>query len=100
MFEQIKKYLDRPFPSFENNSTKVLMPISFCGFVFLFLYIFQPFAISDSPENVFFHSLGFSLITFAVSIINNYGLPLIFTKTFDVVKTNIYWFTMRSIQYY
>lgn len=99
MFEQISIYLNKPFPSFENSRTKVLMPISFGGFVFLFLYIFQPFSISDSPENAFFHSLSFSLITFAISIINNFSLPLIFTKTFDGdnfrVKHNLYaslWF--------
>ncbi len=93
MFEQLKNYLNKPTAFVESKSTQILMSVFFGLFVFLFLYIFKPFGISDFPETVLIKCLGYGLITLFIMLINSFLLPLVLPKLFDPntfkVKNNI-----------
>jgi len=83
MFEQLKNYINKPTAFVESKSTQILMSVFFGLFVFLFLYIFKPFGISDFPKTVLIKCLGYGLITFFIMLINSFLLPLILPKLFD-----------------
>jgi hypothetical protein len=61
----LKKPFPEQFSSFGAPATVVIISL----FVTLFLYIFQPFGISDLESEKFIICLGFGLITFVASII-------------------------------
>lgn len=81
--DQIKSWLNRPFPNLEKNSIKIILSVSFSVFVFLFLLIFQPFGIDDIQFYKPLFILGFSAITFSIMMIAMYISPLIFKRFFD-----------------
>lgn len=83
MLKKLKEYLDTPYffnPSF---NFKLKVSIIFGGFIFLFLYVFQPFYISFYTEIILEFTLGISLIAFAGILFFLTISPLIFKKFFN-----------------
>lgn len=109
MIKKLKKYLATPY--FFNPSFIFKLKVStlFGGFIFLFLYIFQPFYISFYPEIIFEFTLGIGLITFVGILFFLTVSPLIFKKFFNedtwTIGKNILFiligiFFMSSVIYY
>lgn len=81
--DQIKSWLNRPFPNLEKKSIRIILSVSFSVFIFLFLLIFQPFGIDDIQFYKPLFILGFSAITFLIMMIAMFISPLIFKQFFD-----------------
>lgn len=81
--ELIKNWLDRPFPLQEAGHNKYIHNFLFAAFIYLFLLIFQPFGISDIQHYKAVYLLGFFLITFIISLLSEWLLPLIFRTAFN-----------------
>lgn len=83
MIQKLKNYLATPY--FFNPSFIFKLKVSavFGGFVFLFLYIFQPFYISFYPEIIFEFTLGIGLIIFLGILFFLTISPLLFKKFFN-----------------
>ena len=83
MIKKLKDYLATPYffnPSF---IFKLKVSVLFGGFVFLFLYVFQPFYISFYLEIIFEFTFGIGLITFAGILLFLTVSPLLFKKFFN-----------------
>ncbi|NLR94509.1 LytTR family DNA-binding domain-containing protein [Flammeovirga agarivorans] len=85
--------LNAAFPLIEDNKIKSIASFLFGLFVFIFLYIFQPFGIADV---VFYKPLligGYALITICNVAFCFFILPKIFTKIFNPEK----WTVLKAI---
>jgi len=89
MLNHIKEYLNRPLPAIESPRIRFLGAIFFGIFIFLFLWIFQPFSISKYEDEVLQVSFGYGFITFLVVLINLFILPIVFKKFFNPEKWTI-----------
>ncbi len=69
--------LKKPFPLAENWLVYIWQVAWISLFVFLFLYIFQPFDISTIPNNKFLTCLGFGLANFIACIIYEFIIRLL-----------------------
>lgn len=89
----MNEYLNKPLPFIENKKHRLLTSLSFSAFIFVFLYVFQPFGMSNVVYNLPIFILGFFCITFFVLMFSFFVLPFIFKKFFDfdkwTVKKNI-----------
>ncbi|MEM9886750.1 MAG: LytTR family DNA-binding domain-containing protein [Bacteroidota bacterium] len=74
----------------KKNWRKVLL---ISGFVFFFLYVFQPFQIDEYLGNTFLLVLGYAGVTFVVTALFVVILPKIFTDFFSTEK----WTTQKEI---
>lgn len=97
LFNWIKK------PYFFINSTKLNLIICIgCGlFIFIFLYIFQPFGIHLIENDILLYTLGFGFVTFAVQTFFFILLPYLYKDFFDdenwtVGKNIIFLFSLVS----
>lgn len=81
--KSILSWLSTPY--YFNPSIKFKLKTSFIFglFVFIFLYIFKPFALATLEEILFEYTLGIGLITFIGSFTAFYIPPLLFKKYFD-----------------
>ncbi|MBN2747034.1 MAG: LytTR family transcriptional regulator [Bacteroidales bacterium] len=66
------------------------MSIYFGFFVFLFLYIFQPFGIYGEGVDVLIVSAGFGLVTLIIMLINHYLYPVLIPNYFNPDKWTIF----------
>ena len=93
MLKRLKNYINKPTAFIDDKSTQLLMSAFFGLFVFIFLYIFQPFGISKYPDTVLVKCLGYGGVTFIVMLVNAFIMPLVIPKLFDnntfKVKNNI-----------
>lgn len=81
MMNKIAKYLKQPYPVPE-NSWRFIIPITF--FVVIFLYVFQPFGLSNFNSNYkIFILLGYGLVTFLVQLLVLLVLPRFFKSFFN-----------------
>jgi len=101
MLKSLIKYWNKPTVFIECKATRFLMSFLFGLFVFLFLYIFQPYGISNYPESVLIKCLGYGLVTFVIMLVNSFLLPLLLPKMFNPntfkVKNNVFislWFLL------
>lgn len=81
--------LNAPFPLLQSNKVKLISSVSFGLFVFGFLYIFQPFGISEVQ---FYKPLfigGYALITFCCVAFSFFALPYILKSTFNPDKWTV-----------
>ncbi len=76
----------KPYPFVTTTKQKLLMSLVFGKIVFLFLYIFKPFGISNLENNLVSYTLGFGLITFIITLFNLFIFPFIFPKFFNPNK--------------
>lgn len=90
MFTRIKTYLLQPYP-YEYNIRRSLKTAGLAGiFIFLFLYIFQPFNLNQitspfKPLIIF----GFGIVTFVVLLFHSLMLPKIFPKSYQEERWTI-----------
>ncbi len=83
MLNTIKEYLNRPLPAIESPKIRFLGALFFGVFIFLFLWIFQPFGISKYEDVAMQISLGYGLVTFIIVLLNLFILPIIFRNFFN-----------------
>lgn len=95
----VLSWLKKPY--FFNNSPKFNLLLSFgVGFfIFLFLYLFRPFGMSNILNNKILYTGGFGLVTFFIQSFFYIVLPLVFKdffnpKTWTVGKNVIFLFLM------
>lgn len=95
MIDKIKKFLNQPYP-FDYDFEKVVKGAAGCGlFVFLFLYIFDPFGKQENIipfiENIIL--VGYGLITFIILFIAGlifiYFIPSVFNEENWKIKNEI-----------
>lgn len=65
----IFKKLKESYPDSSSLSSFFWGSLGVGGFIFLFLFLFQPFGIATVPKNTFGVCAGFGLITFAISLL-------------------------------
>jgi len=79
--KQVQNYFERPFPLIVENKAKWWTSIRIGLFIFLFLYIFQPFQLS-SYSSVLTITAGYGFIAFASTAIFLFIVPLFFPSYF------------------
>lgn len=99
MYKKLIAYLNKPFPIMITGSRKLMMPLGFGAFIFLFLYIFKPFGLSANFDEILFASLGFGIITTIISLANNFILPTILPKIFGHKSYTIGYNIITSLFY-
>lgn len=84
----MKNWLNKPFPLIEGTQQQVLVSFLFASFVYLFLFIFQPFGISEAhyyysqySKNTYL--VGFFVITFLVMMLNYLVSSFLFKQSFS-----------------
>lgn len=88
------EFLNRPyqFSFIPSRRIKQIVPIGFC--VFLFLILFKPFGLENSPDYIIFSSYMVTCGTFA-GLLTTVLIPLIFPKYFNenkwTLKRNLVW---------
>ena len=89
MLNTIKEYLNRPLPAIESPKIRFLGALFFGVFIFLFLWVFQPFGISKYEDIAMQIGLGYGLVTFFIVLVNLFLLPLVFKSFFNPEKWTI-----------
>jgi len=77
------EYLNKPFPFIENKLHRLIASFLFALFIFIFIYIFQPFGISNIQYNKGLYLLGYFGITASVMLLGFFVAPLIFKDFFN-----------------
>jgi hypothetical protein len=85
-------FFKRPYGETETNRSKFISILVFGLFIFLFLYLFKPFGMSQlKPFHQLFISLGFGLITSFILVVFKFLIePLVVGERWTVGK-NILW---------
>lgn len=89
----MKLSLNQPYPVNESIKWRLVNCILFGTFVFLFLFIFQPFELSKLPKHIGFIALGYGLVCVVVMAILNVGFFMLFPSYFS--ESN--WTTRKEI---
>jgi len=72
----LPKSLSKPFPFVERTKDQLLISLFFGLFVFVFLFVFEPFQLSEEHDNKYTLIPGYSIITF----VNVYGVFFLGSK--------------------
>jgi len=78
----LSESLQRPYYHNYNLKNAILQAFFFGAFVFVFLYFFEAFRISEMPYNTFVICLAFGAITTVVMLLMNLLVPVIFPRYF------------------
>lgn len=78
LFRFFISQLNQPFPKRSVYGRIPSGPFFVGVFVTMFLYLFQPFGISEYPKNKFVLCVGFGVVTFVVSILYEIVISLLF----------------------
>jgi hypothetical protein len=85
----------RPYQLLQTQPARLLHALVVGGFVWVFLFIFQPFGLSEIPRNIFWICLGYGLVTTGVTLALHlstwYLLPRHFQETHWTVGKHIVW---------
>lgn len=91
----MKYNLRQPYPLNESLKSRLITCFLFGLFVFLFLFIFQPFELSKISRAIFPIALGYGMVCFAIMGILNLGifsaLPKYFSENNWTTKKEILW---------
>lgn len=68
MLQNVKSQLGRPFPEHEDHRGYIASIACISLFVFLFLYVLQPFDLDELGGSTFLYAVAFGAITFLVSL--------------------------------
>lgn len=79
----IKHWLKKPYFFISDVKTVLKLSATIGTFIFLFLYIFEPFGMYGVYNDTLFYPLGFGLITFFTTILAFICMPLLFENTFS-----------------
>ena len=90
MFKEIKEYFTKPFPMMDFQESRLKMAVMMGFFVFIFLFIFRPFGISDYHNEALIITIGYGFVTFAVVYLNNLLLPIAIPRFFNTDKWTIF----------
>lgn len=90
---KLKQILNRPFPLVETSQEKVLSALFFGAFVFVFLFLFEPFGMDRVETNKFLYNLGYGVITASVILLHGFVTMRIFSKFFALDK----WVVWKSL---
>lgn len=100
--KNIVSWLKKPY--FFDPSAKIhlLIALSVGFFIFTFLFLFQPFGMSDLDNNLFYYSLGFGLVTFLSQSFMFILIPFLFKDVFNsdkwtIGKNIIFLFSLVSV---
>lgn len=88
MMEQLKTWLERPYPLTEGRTVKWMIILGFSLFTYLFLVLYQPYGAADIPGKRLFLA-GFGLCVFTVLLFNYFLLPQLFPSWFIADKWQI-----------
>jgi len=77
------EFVNRPLPPIESNKTKFLGALFFGTFIFLFLWVFQPFGLGEYEDILFEICFGYGIVTFVIVLINIILLPVVFKSFFN-----------------
>ncbi len=75
--------LRRPYLLEISSARRWQTCLLYSGFVFLFLFVFRPFGLSELPNGILTASLGYGFTTFAVMALLNLALPPLFSTYFS-----------------
>ena len=88
-FANIFSWLSKPFPFIESNKFRIIIPLLFGLFIYLFLISFQPFGIKDIDNSKQLIVIGYGLITLLIMLVNFLGFPALFKAQFKFEDWNI-----------
>jgi len=86
----LNNWLNKPYPLIERPKDKWLLAFSFGIFVALFLIIFKPFGADEVKADKWLFLAGFGICVFVGLVINYLCLPIVFKKTFNKDKWQVY----------
>jgi len=89
MIDTIKNWFLKPYPFVTTLRQKILLSLIFGKIMFLFFYIFKPYAIHNLESGLVRNALIFGLITFMLTLISFIIIPLISPKYFNPLKWTI-----------
>lgn len=79
----VKTIFRRAYPHNNSIVERAIQAVIFGLFVFLFLYLFEPFGLGTLGEALLMASAGFGAVTTVCMFALNIGLPAIFRKWYD-----------------
>ena len=85
--------LQKPYPYDLSPKTRVSVALVFSAFVVLFLFVFQPFHISNFKEHTLIVSVGYGLVCLSIMLFLN----LVFVRFFPVYFDESSWTTGKEI---
>ena len=85
----ILNWLKKPYFFESDPKTHLYLSIAIGSFVFLFIYGFRPFGMSEVKNNLFFYSLGFGAVTFCVQSFLFIIIPYFFKNEKWTIGKNI-----------
>lgn len=79
----MKLNLDKAIPFIKSEKKRFTISFLFSLYIYVFLYIFTPFGVSDISDNKAIYLFGFFLITFLVLFIFFFLMPKVFKEWFE-----------------
>jgi hypothetical protein len=77
-------FLDQPYPYPESTKAKLVNGFFIAAFVFIFLYLFQPFGLAAFPsDSLLLITAGYGLVTLVITYILQFAAPALFPKFFN-----------------
>ena len=87
--------LSQPYPLNTSLKRRLINSFLFGSFVFLFLFIFQPFELSQLPKDILLITFGYGVVCFVIMAILNavafLTLPSFFSESKWTIKKQILW---------
>ncbi len=78
LMNKVISFFNRPFPPTENWSDRIRLAIAVAIFVTFFLYVFEPFGLSQVQDNKFGICLGFGSATLVASLLFEFVVVKVF----------------------
>lgn len=89
MIQKIINWFKKPYYFNPKLIYKFMVSLGFGVSIFLFLYIFEPFRMSELSNDSFIYSFGYGLITFSTMLTTTLILPFIFPKLYNNINWSI-----------
>ncbi len=86
--EQLKTWLERPYPLTERRATKWIIILGFSIFTYFFLLLYQPYGAAEIPGKSLFLA-GFGCCVFLVLAVNYFVLPKLLPGWFEANQWQI-----------
>lgn len=95
------KLFSEPHPYSTSFKARLLLCIIFGVFVFLFLWVFQPFGLSSLPKGILQVTMGYGIVcfvvTFLLDIVCIEALPKIFNEAKWTLGKQLIWVTLNIV---
>jgi hypothetical protein len=88
--DELLRLFNRPCRIIDSTSDKIIIAVSFGFFIFLFLWVFEPFGLDAVTLNKPLYFSGYGLITTFVILFNTFVLFKIFKNFFQPEKWTIW----------